>query len=312
MLERLLTVAQTPEERWRAFAIAERHQQNLIVQEILAEVKAKSWGDRVSPALRAEIVRWALDHGADPVDEVDVLGGAPWLNARFWQRMVRGEPDFLRAEEVWVHDDPRATEEVRAERRALRVQYAVPDTIDGNLGIKQADRKKDPTPVPVRAAVLLWLYFDGRGPFLGKKHSPSRANDDVGLDFPEPTALTRAWRKAALQAVRRETPLTARLRDLAAQQRVFSKVPPGPGEEQLGAIIEGMPAEPLQIKAGTQARPVSTEEAADLSEQAVVTVSESAQPTMTRHSPNLICPTAGEHEWANCGHNKPQPPKAAA
>jgi hypothetical protein len=282
LLERLLVLAKTPQERERAFALAEAHQRNQIVQELVAEVKAKSWGDRVSPALRGAIVRWALDVGADPVDEVDILGGGPYLNARYWMRLCAAEPDFDHPEEVWVHDDPRATEEERELRRALRVKYAIPDTIDGNLGVRQSERKKDPTPVPVKAAVLVFGYFKGRGPFIGKKWSPSRANDDVGLDFPESTALTRAWRKMALQAVRQQPRVTDKLKSLMAQQ------------ERFAALGAGVP------ELGTQ--PVAQEPAPE--------VQEVPQDPDTTHAPTAFCAVEGPHPMSVCGYTKKKEPVA--
>ena len=168
----------------------------------LAEVEAKSRGISVSPALRTAIVRWALQVGADPVDEVEVLGSGPYLNSRYWKRVCAAEPGFLHGQELWVHDDPLATPEENRRRLDLRVQHAIPDEIDGNLGLPVSDQKNDTRPVPVRAAVLVFGHFDKRGPFIGKAWSPSRANDDLGLDLPEATALTRAWRQMALQAVR--------------------------------------------------------------------------------------------------------------
>jgi len=276
LLERLLVLAKTPQEREKAFALAEAHQRNQIVQELVAEVKAKSWGDRVSPALRGAIVRWALDVGADPVDEVDILGGGPYLNARYWMRLCAAEPDFLRAEEVWVHDDPRADGEVNAVRRALRVQYAIPDTIDGNLGLRRDERKKEPVQVPVKAAVLVFGHFTGRGPFLGKKWSPSRANDDVGLDFPESTALTRAWRKMALQAVRQQPRVTDKLKALQVQQ------------ERLAAAGAALP------ELGTG--PVAQEPAPAVQEVP-------ADPDTT-HAPSAFCNTEGPHPMSVCGYTK--------
>ena len=279
MLERLLSIAKTPEERLKAYEIAEGYQRTQLVQELVAEVKASSWGNRVSPMLRAGIVRWALEVGADPVDEVDILGGGPYLNARYWMRLCAAEPDFVRPEEVWVHEDPRASDEENAKRLALRVQYAIPDAIDGNLGLKQSERKKNPEPVPVKAAVLVFGHFKERGPFLGKKWSPSRANDDVGLDFPEPAALTRAWRKMALQAVRQQPRVTDKLKALVAAQERASEVTEALRPLNLKPVATDggyptEPVEPLPAKVGV----------------------------IEKHQPNAICQREGEHPREECGH----------
>lgn len=296
MLERLLAVAKTPEERAKAYDIAERHQQNQLVQELVAEVKARSWGNRVSPALRAGIVRWALEIGADPVDELDILGGGPYLNARYWMRLCAAEPDFLRAEEVWVHDDPRADEETAAKRTALRVQYAIPDQIDGNLGRSASDRKANAAPVPVKAAVLVYGHFQGRGPFIGKKWSPSRANDDVGMDFPEASALTRAWRKMALQAVRQQPRVSAKLKALAAAQR---------HADEVGATVEPSGAGIADTTGGTQALGAGMAEAASR-EPDPYTGQEPATSGTCQHAPSAICDRGDRHDVNECGYTKPK------
>src|SRR5213075_284426 len=140
--------------------------------------------NNVSPALRVEVVRWAMEIGADPTTEVDILGGKPFLNAQYWIRLVSNEADFVRPEEVWVHPDPRASAEENAKRQALRVQWVIPDTIAATVGRFGADKERAAKldPIPVKAAVLVFLHFKERGPFVGKKWSPSRATDDVGMD----------------------------------------------------------------------------------------------------------------------------------
>lgn len=223
MLERLLDLAKTPEERTRAFDLAERYQQNQVVQAMMNEIANSSWGKNVSPVLRVEIARWAMNRTepADPATEVEVLGGRPYLLAPYWMRLVAKDPDFVRAEEIWVHPDPRASAEVNAQRRDLRVQYAIPDEIAATVGLFREARAKAEKlpPIPIKAALLVILHFRNRGPFIGKKWSPSRASDDVGMDYPELSAYTRAWRKAALQAVRIDTTYSPRLATLIEAHR---------------------------------------------------------------------------------------------
>jgi hypothetical protein len=277
-LERLLTLAKTPAERQRAWEIAERQQQNQIMQELVAEVKARSWGDKVSPALRAGIVRWGLSVGADPVEEIDILGGGPYLNAKYWMRLCAAEPDFLYPEELWVHDDPRADDEERKVRLALRVKYAIPDQIDGNLGLRRDERKASRDPIPVKAAVIVIGHFKDRGPFIGKKWSPSRANDDVGLEHPEASALTRAWRKMALQGVRQQPRVTEKIKALLQQQ------------EAAGVVPELVP------------QPVVTEE---IPVQQIPATTEVPAPTkMEQHQPTKLCAQEGPHPRETCGYHK--------
>jgi len=282
MYERLLSLAKTPEERERAFAIAERLQQQQLVQELVKEVKSKSWGGNVSEALRYEIVRWTLSVGGDPVSEVDVLGGAPYLNARYWMRLVAAEPDFLRVEETWVHHDKRADAEENDRRRELRIQHAIPDEIAPTVGLHrdQKDAARGRPPIQVTAAVIVTLHFQNRGPFIGKKWSPSRANDDVGMDYPEASALTRAWRKAALAAVRRKPPFSERLTNLIVQGRELDKA---------GADLPQIGNTPVATET-VDVRPIGA--------------GEQRTGVVERHEPSAICGTAGEHARETCGYFK--------
>jgi len=298
LYERLLALSKTPAERERAFALAEKYQQQQLVQELVAEVKAKSWGNNVSPALRVEIVRWTLENGGDPVTEVDILGGSPYLNARYWMRLVAAEPDFVKAEEVWVHPDPRATDEENAKRKDLRIQYAIPDEIAATVGVfgddKRAAAAKRP-PVPIKAAVLVFLYFRGRGPFIGKKWSPSRANDDVGMDHPEASALTRAWRKAALGGVRRTPPFSNKLTNLIVAQRVADQAG---GQEP----VLGVPAAKPLDGIGGEAVPAMTSIGAGDSRDPY-----SDEIIMTKHNPNAFCNREGDHPIDECPLGKTKP-----
>jgi hypothetical protein len=233
LYERLLALAKTSEERERAFVIAERVEQEQAITAIVAEVRSKAWGDKVGPALQREIVRWALGAGANPVDEVDILAGNPYLNAKYWERLVANEPDFLGIDVPrWIHEDERADADERAERRKLRVMWNVPEEFAASLGLhrEQKDLAKGKPAIKVRSAVIVTLRFQARGPFYGVKWCPSSAVDMIGADFPEQTAYTRAIRKAALVAIRRKTPFTERLRAMIDDER---HSPPAPREMPL-------------------------------------------------------------------------------
>jgi hypothetical protein len=240
--ERLLEAAKTSEERLQVYRLAEKRALQELVQEFVAEVRAKAWGDKVSPLLRAALVKWALENDIDPVEELDILGGAPYKNAKYYFRLLSNQPDFLSSSVAWLHDDERLTEEERASRRSLRAIWNVPDKFAATLGLHREAREaaaKKPD-IAVRSAALVTLTFRDRGPFYGVKWAPSNANDPIGADFSEPTALTRAVRKAALLAVPNLTPIATRLKALREGQALGQFTPtavpvidttPAPGEE---------------------------------------------------------------------------------
>jgi len=225
MLERLLGLAKSPEEREHAYRAIERYNQQKLVQEMANLVLQESWGNKVSPALRIQIIQFALDIGADPVRHLDVLGGKPYMNGAYYQELIASLPDFVKPEVTWLHAMPSLTDEEKEERRTLRARWGVPDAIRATTGLFRdqraaAEHKPD---IPIRAACLVTLHFKERGPFFGVKWSPSRAADDVGMDYPEQSALSRAWRKAALGCAGawfKRHPMVAKMEELVVQGRI--------------------------------------------------------------------------------------------
>lgn len=283
MLEKLLNLAKSVDERERAYRAVEQYQQTKIVQQLADLVLAESWGNKVSPALRQQMIRFALDIGADPVRHIDVLGGKPYLNAAFYQELIASLPDFVRPEITWVHDMAELNPEEREARRALRVRWGVPTKIAATVGVFRGERdaaEKKPD-IPILAACIVELHFKERGPFFGVKWSPSRAKDDVGMDFPEQSALTRAWRKAALQCAGtwfKRHPMMAKMDELIVQGRE-------------AGVVEELPPKPLVTDGGLTPEPEKAPEPA-------------AVPALTTHNPSAKCGREGPHPVAECGYEQ--------
>lgn len=288
-LERLLALAKTPEERERAYATIERYEQQRLLQEISNQVLSESWGNRVSPALRVQLVRFCLDIGADPMRHLEVLGGKPYLNAAYYMELTASAPDFVRMEERWAHETPELTDEEKEARRVLRGQFGIPLSIPATTGLfrdqRAAAEKKEP--ITVRAACIVSLFFRDRGPFHGVKWSPSRAADDVGMDYPEQAARSRAWRKAGLQAFSpwfKAHPAMERIEELVTQGRTFDV------KEEPPAAIAAPSAE---------AEPTAPPAATAATEQDGAPADAPAN-----HTPSGICGREGPHPLSECGYEK--------
>lgn len=289
MLERLLGMAVTPEERQHAYRAVERYNQQKLIQEMADLVLSESWGNKVSAALRFQMVSFCLDIGGDPLRHMDVLGGKPYLNAAFYMELTASQSDFHHAEEFWAHDTDELTEDEKEVRRLLRAKHAIPTAIAATVGLFRDQRSSaaGKPPIPVKAACVIYLHFKDRGPFYGVKWTPSRAVDDVGMDHPEQTARTRAWRKAALQAVSpwfKRHPMLAKMEELVIQARTFDvkeALPPGPvaGEDTKLQQIEGPQGEGEAPSAP-----------------------EAPGPKVTKHEPSGICKLEGEHQLEDCGY----------
>ena len=177
----LLEQAKTPEERQLAFTLASQARQAKMIRDVAVAVAETGWGKDISPISRAAVVRYCLEVGADPVRHVHLLGGNVYLNAAFWMDLVAANPKFLRAKVRFIHDDERASPEERADRKAARVTYGVPEGVKG--------------------AAIVTLDYEGRGPFLGVNWVGARGRGDpVGEAEPSKTAETRAYRRAAMKA----------------------------------------------------------------------------------------------------------------
>jgi len=176
----LLETAKTFEEKQLAFTLASRVRQAEMVRQVAAALAETGWGKDISPMARAAVARYCLEIGADPVRHVFILGGNVYLNAEFWRDLVAANPKFQRPDVQFIHDDKRASEEERAVRKELRIQYGVPEDALG--------------------AAIVTLHYEGRGPFVGVNWAGAKDRDPVGKAEPTKTAESRAYRKAAMKA----------------------------------------------------------------------------------------------------------------
>src|SRR6266581_4728525 len=162
-LDALLQGAKTQDERERAFALAERYNQSKIVRELSEAVAATSWGSALNPLLRAQIIRYALEIGADPTRHLYVLGGRPYLNGEFYRVLVVQNKDYVRDVVDFIQKDDRADQDEQDRRLRLRIAYGAPEA--------------------ALAVCIVTLHFaNNRGPFVGVKWAPSHKNDPVGTE----------------------------------------------------------------------------------------------------------------------------------
>jgi hypothetical protein len=254
--QKLLAVATTPQERSLAFQLAGAERQQKMLRLTAQAVAEEGWGKAISPVARQAVVRYCLEIGADPIRHVHVLAGTVYLNAAFWMELVAANPKFRRPEEEFIHHDERASDKENEERKAARVQFGVPEGVKG--------------------AAVVTLHYEGRGPFVGVNWVGARKNPDpVGEAEPTKTALTRAYRKAAIKA---EPAWFTRHPRLQSAQEVFadSRVIAHPGEP-------GESVAPPQLPEGRQ-------------------------PTTTvKHVASAICAIEGEHPADQCAYETKAP-----
>jgi len=265
--EQLLAVAKSPSERALAFQLAGTERQQKMLRLTAMAVAETGWGKDVSPVARQAVVRYCLEIGADPVRHVHVLAGNVYLNAAFWMELVAANPKFRRPEEELIHQDERASAEENERRKARRVEFGVPEHAKG--------------------AAVVTLFYEGRGPFIGVNWAGARKNDPVGDAEPTKTALTRAYRRAAMKAEPAwftKHPRLQAAHELLVQGRELEKNAESERPDTI-PLTDGFSGE--QVPAIAASAPISIDPY-----------------TETKHEPSAICPTVGTHATADCGYNK--------
>lgn len=184
----LVTAAKTFDEQALAFRMTDAVRKQELLAEAAAKLAETSWGMKLSPVARMGVARYAMETGTDPVRHWEVLGGKMYDKADLYYDLVAAQPDFLRDDVEFIHDDPGLGGEERARRQATRERWGAPHEAKG--------------------IAVVTLYFRDRGPFVGvnwagrgRKTADGKMQDPVGENEPTKTAHTRAYRKAAKKAV---------------------------------------------------------------------------------------------------------------
>lgn len=215
-VDELLAEASTPQERQRAFALADALKQQRLVRAYASLVAATEWGAAFSPERQAAFSRYCLELGADPLRHVDLLGGNPFPNGDYYRDVIAANPDFDHVRAMrWIHDDPRLRACVGC-GKPFDVDpahgHGRPDVTEENerritARIERARERIERNATEDSPAIcVLVLAYKSRGPFTGigevhpGKGSKGNDRDPIGLQHPRPTAETRAWREAGEQA----------------------------------------------------------------------------------------------------------------
>lgn len=179
-------------------AIQAKLDERKMLARVAAEIAGLSWGRELNQVARVAMARWAGEHGIDVTTEVDVLGGRPYLNARFYlnraaEMQRAGVIAYMKADHVGVDgrlDQLAASEDAEiskgarreiARRMLARIEHGAPDKA---------------------AAVVVARIGVHHGPqvieYTGCKWAGNgvRQRDPVGDAFPVETAESRAFRRA--------------------------------------------------------------------------------------------------------------------
>lgn len=164
-----------------------------IANETRKEMAKLSWGASLDQRALGAIAEWGRLHGVDVTQEIDLLGGRVYLNARYYLRRLSqlieaGRVEYAVADHI--HDDPRLMQlgqegdKERERRLRERIRYNTPDMAAAVVVFRVKVRGMDQEVVGVNWA--------GNG---------VRPKDPVGDAEPVKTAESRAARRAMRQLV---------------------------------------------------------------------------------------------------------------
>lgn len=153
-----------------------------------AKLAGTVWGKSMDLETRRQIADWGRRYGVDVVTEINILGSNIYLNAAFYinrlaQMTEQGLVDYAIADHVENDDRLAEFPEEARRRRALRVEYQLPELA---VSAVVARVKLRNTPVEFTAA----KWCGGRG-----KNNNGNLKDPVGEEFPVETSETRAYRR---------------------------------------------------------------------------------------------------------------------
>lgn len=337
-LGELMQGARTPQERERAYVLADAMRQSRMVRSLAAIVAATEWGAAMSEARQIAFARYCAALGADPLRHVDLLGGNPFVNGDYYRDVITASGEYRRASDPrWIHDDARlklcalcnqpfedkpdhghaleAVTKENTERLSQRIARA---------GLRVTENADENSPA---VCVLLLHYVNcpceecrdlgsqggGRGPFKGlgevhpgklTKNKDGRTwevdRDPIGVQSPRGTAETRAWREAGEKA----EPTWFRMHASTLQQ-LEGKLKQAYEQEKLsrGPREEREP-DPVvgeEIVVGdlpSGAAGVETSLAHEKDD------APPPAPKLEHHQPTTICPIEGVHDATMCGYHR--------
>lgn len=234
----LLALAETPEERARAYEMATAHRRSQMIRASAISIAATTWGKDLSDAARAYVARYALELGTDPVRHWEILGGKLYDRAELWLDLCASQPDYLGETHEYINDDDRASTDERTRRKDLRVKHNAPEDLKG-ICVVTIKRKDRPDSVGIN-------WAGNRKGFNARVGTVSEIKDPIGEQEPGKTSFTRAFRRAAKLAY----PLWfAKNRTLGTYGENGEGITVGELKDEVEAVIEQGRQAPTELPA---------------------------------------------------------------
>lgn len=148
-------------------------------------------GSALSPATRQMFAEFCIKAGANPYYHVDLLGGKPFLNEKYWSDRINSDPQFVEWRPVNISDSPTA-----------RAEWGIPAWAEAAY-VVEIDKLANFAPLAkIRSGEITdwraYVVTTREANYAGGKKAGKP--DPVGNENPGKTARTRALRRTAAKA----------------------------------------------------------------------------------------------------------------
>lgn len=180
--------------------VARRKEINALAQSLMDN---RQWG-KVHGKLLSEREAYALARmchvtKADPILDIDLLGGHPYHNAHYFQRRAQNHERYVDCEYVNILNDP-----------AKREEYGVPEDAAGAYEVILTVYLPSAPLAAIKAGkvpfdeAMKWTTtvaaanWAGHTKIVNTRDGPQKRLDSIGATEPDKTARTRAYRRTAV------------------------------------------------------------------------------------------------------------------
>jgi hypothetical protein len=246
------------------YAVAERK----ALMDLYKMIQAAEWGRALSEHTQAAMARFCLVAGIEiPSEEIDILGGKPYRNAKHWTKRMLKDPTYMDHELINITSDKAQREEVGAPDYALAVYKVKIRKLASFAPIEKIKSGEitDLTPYVTITWEANWA------PSKDGKNEKGKHLDPIGFADPHKTARTRTLRRGAEKAfpstiaeqervvVPAERELVANWREITSDRASAAAQLPAPDGPQAVMTGSGEPeasndrgAEPLPVSDQTK------------------------------------------------------------
>lgn len=177
------------------------------LQQIAKQIEGTQWGsgnsvvkgDGYSESTRMALARYCQVAGADPQRHVEILGGKPWLNDRYYVDLCASDPHYIDYEQENISADQKARSKWGVPKWAshvflTRIRRFIP------IAPLEKIRSGEITEFDQYVTTVEEVNYAGDRPVKTARSGKTYQPDPIGNEEPDKTARTRSHRRCAAKA----------------------------------------------------------------------------------------------------------------